>query len=132
MAPKSENNSSSETVVFASDQNFIERFGPDEVVLVNAVGSLPRDSELRKRLYCWYSKKYVFLTIVSPLAYVSPLRCWVLECKSTLEQLFKRVPPRENCIVNTGAIIERLRLGDHCHVTPGLFIWRCHAWRIRL
>ena len=122
VAPKSESNSSSETVVFASDQNFIERFGPDEVVLVNAVGSLPRDSELRKRLYYWYSeKKYVFLTIVSPLAYVSPsavLGPGVQVNAGAIIQAGARLG--ENCIVNTGAIIEHdCVLGDHCHVAPG-------------
>ena len=51
---------------------FIERFGPDEVVLVNAVGSLPRDSELRRSVLLVCSRKLRFLTVVSPSAYVSP------------------------------------------------------------
>jgi len=107
---------------FSSDQDFIERYDPDSVVLVNGLGSVPGDNGLRKDLFCWYAQQnYTFLTVISPSAYVSPSALLGQGVQVNAGAIIQAgVFVGENCIVNTGAIIEHdCVIGDHCHVAPG-------------
>ena len=107
---------------FDSDCSFLSSYAADQVILVNALGSLPGDRSSRKRLFELYrSRGYRFRTVVSPLAYVAPS---VMLGEGTQVNAGAIVQAGAvigaNAIVNTGAIVEHdCVIGDHCHIAPG-------------
>lgn len=100
------------------------RFDAAEVELVNAIGSMPNDNSLRRRLYDRFKHAgYVFHQIQAPSAIVSQF--------ATIHQGVQILPGcivnacdiLENTIINTGAIIEHdVKIGRHCHIAPGAVI----------
>lgn len=99
----------------------IEKHDPDEIELVNAIGSV-KASEGRKRVYEGFrAKGYVFRTVVHPSAIVSvsaQIGNGTHVMPGVVVMPFCRVG--ENCILNTRCSVDHdVQLGDHVHVAPG-------------
>jgi UDP-perosamine 4-acetyltransferase len=99
----------------------LEEWAPNEVVLVNGLGSteslLPR-AALHERLR---AQGYSFLSVIHPSAVVSPharLGEGVQIMAGAVVQAGTRLG--DGCIVNTGALVDHdCALGGYVHVAPG-------------
>lgn len=103
-----------DSVLAAYDANVIE--------LVNGIGSLPHDSDLRRKLFNAFSAKgYAFKTLRHPTAIISPsatLMAGVQIMAGVIIQASATIA--ENSLINSGAIIEHdCRIGRHVHIAPG-------------
>lgn len=106
------------------DDNQVNHYRPSEVILVNALGSLPKQYNLREVLHERFKQAgYQFLTVISETAIVSKY--------ATLEEGAQVLPGAilnacnvgESSIINTGAIVEHdVIIGKHCHIAPGATI----------
>ena len=106
------------------DDQAVSRYSPDEIELVNGIGSLP-GNDIRAKLFSDYSDKgYSFATVVHPSAIVS---------KSCLMQDGSQIMARcvlqpgaiigKNTIINTGAIVEHdCEIGANNHLAPGVVL----------
>lgn len=103
------------------------RHAPDQVRLVNGVGS-GKSTELRKSVYQRFrEKQYVFETVIHPAAWVAPdvgAGDGLQVMAGAVVQTGARLG--ENVIVNTGAIVDHdCILDDHAHVAPGATLSGC-------
>jgi tetrahydrodipicolinate N-succinyltransferase len=68
---KSNNNQMFESIQYLSDDDDIGQFNPDDVLLVNGLGSLPKQQN-REKVAAFFSKLgFSFATVISPHAIVS-------------------------------------------------------------
>lgn len=106
------------------DDESVLRYPPEEVVLVNAIGSVG-DLALRRNAYQRFtSRGYKFLTLVHPSAIVSP-GARLGEGAQVLARAVVQYGTvlRENCLVNTGAIVEHACvLGRDVHLATGAIL----------
>lgn len=105
---------------FLSDEELLT-FSPTDVVLVNGVGSLPKN-DLRQKLYDFYiSKGFSFETVIADSAIASKyveLGQGVQILQGVIIQAGVKVG--ENTIINSGVIVEHdCILGANNHVAPG-------------
>lgn len=105
---------------YHSDDEFMSACNPSEVILVNAVGSLP-GSTVRRNIFDTYKQVgFEFLTIVSEGAMLSPsviLEEGVQVMPGCIIQAEARIGA--NSIINTGSIIEHdCFIGSDCHIAP--------------
>ncbi|KAB7660850.1 acetyltransferase [Plesiomonas shigelloides] len=96
-------------------------FSPENIELVNGIGSLP-GSSLRATLFSHYRQAgYRFMTVISARAYVSEyavLAEGVQVMAGAIIQTGAQVG--DNTIINSGAIVEHdCSIGAHCHIAPG-------------
>lgn len=95
-----------------------------EVVLVNALGPLPKKSTREALSTKFINLGYQFLTLIHPRAYVAPsarvedgaqiMAGALVQAKSYIGRL---------SVVNSGAIIEHdCSIGDHAHIAPGAIL----------
>ncbi|EPC3541697.1 NeuD/PglB/VioB family sugar acetyltransferase [Aeromonas hydrophila] len=103
------------------DEDKILSLSPDEVELVNGIGSLP-GHRLRAELFARYQALgYHFARVVSPQAIVSDyvqLTEGVQVMAGAIIQTGARVGP--NTIINTGAIVDHdCQIGADNHIAPG-------------
>lgn len=107
-----------------NDDEFLTRFHPDDVLIVNGIGMLPYSSR-REHLYRHYSALgYSFKNIISKQAIVSPF--------ATLGTGAQILPGAvvqagadigENSIINSRAVIEHDSvIGRHNHIAPGAIL----------
>lgn len=92
------------------------------IELVNGIGSLPRDSGLRSRLFQRFVERgYRFKTVVDAAAWLADdaqLAQGVQVMAGVIIQTGTIIA--KNCIVNSGAIVEHDgRIGRDCHIAPG-------------
>ncbi|OQW71594.1 MAG: sugar acetyltransferase [Proteobacteria bacterium ST_bin11] len=104
------------------DDLAVHAFSYKEVLLVNGLGSLPRDGGLRRKVFDRFTALgYQFLTVMDPSALVADqagLAPGVQVMAGALIQLGAIIA--ENCIINSGAIVEHdCRIGRHVHIAPG-------------
>ena len=103
------------------DDNDVFEFNKEEILLVNAIGSIPGNN-LRVEIYNKFKKKgYKFMTIISPSSIISGY--------VQLSQGVQILPGAivntnatilDNTIINSGAIIEHdCIIGKHNHIAPG-------------
>jgi len=94
------------------------------VVLVNALGPLPKKSIREDLSTKFINLGYQFLTLIHPRAYVSPsariedgaqiMAGALVQAKSYIGRL---------SVINSGAIIEHdCCIGDHAHIAPGAIL----------
>ncbi|WP_139463182.1 acetyltransferase [Aeromonas veronii] len=103
------------------DEGKILTYSPDEVELVNGIGSLPGNS-LRVELFSRYrTLGYHFARLVSAKAIVSDyavLEEGVQVMAGAIIQAGTRIGP--NSIINTGAIVDHdCSIGSNNHIAPG-------------
>jgi len=100
----------------------VSRFEPDQVLLVNGMGSLPHDGGMRRTLFDDFTAAgYRFLSVLDPAAFVADqvrLAAGVQVMAGAVIQVGVLIA--ENCIVNSGAIVDHeCRIGRHVHIAPG-------------
>jgi len=117
-----------ENIKHLNHDDDILQYTPDEVELVNGIGSIPNGSkkeQLRVKLYSSFkSKGYQFSNVISPQAIISPF--------ATLAEGAQVMPNAviqagafigENSIINTSVVIEHdCQIGAHNHIAPGVII----------
>lgn len=109
--------------IFLND-NEIYKFGPDEVYLINGIGSMPGNT-LRDELFQKFrNHQYDFLTIKSDSSLISnysDIGAGVQIMKGAVINTDTKIG--ENCIINSGAIIEHdCDLGMSNHIAPGAML----------
>lgn len=97
-------------------------YSPEEVELVNGMGSLPNDKGLRASLFKAFSTKgYRFKTLIDPTAIVASdveLSAGVQVMAGVIIQAGTGIA--FNSIVNSGAIVDHdCHIGSHVHIAPG-------------
>ena len=105
---------------FLNDDDIL-KFSPEDILLVNGIGSMPYKS-LREDVYNRFKKLgYVFATVVADSALVSDystLECGVQIMNNCVVNLGCKVD--ENTIINTSTSIDHdCTIGAHCHLAPG-------------
>jgi sugar O-acyltransferase (sialic acid O-acetyltransferase NeuD family) len=106
------------------DDSDIERFDSSEINLVNGIGSLPNQADLRKRLFIEARNKgYRFKTLTDSSAVVSKYAELAEGVQIFPGAIVNGCLIGENSIVNSGAIVEHdVRIGTHCHIAPGAVV----------
>ena len=108
-------------VSVAGPDELILDHSPQEVELVNGIGSVGA-AQLRRKIYdTWVSREYQFATAVHPSAYVSP---WATISQGAQIMAHAVVQPDavigNNTIINTAATVDHdCQIGSHCHIAPG-------------
>jgi UDP-perosamine 4-acetyltransferase len=106
--------------VLGNDDKILS-YSPQEVFLVNTLGSI-RDTKARRRLYdLWKARGYGFASLIHPKAILAPdvkLAEGVQVLAGAIVNTGTEVG--ENTILNTGSILEHdCSVGSHVHVGPG-------------
>jgi sugar O-acyltransferase (sialic acid O-acetyltransferase NeuD family) len=109
------------------DDNEVFRYAPEQIRLVNGVGS-GRSTELRKSVYARFrDKQYFFEAAIHPSASIAAdVRAGdgLQVMAGAIVQTGVRLG--ENVILNTGAIVDHdCVVGDHVHVAPGVTLSGC-------
>lgn len=104
------------------DDAAVAAYAVDDVVLVNGLGSLPRDKGMRVRLWrAFHGQGYHFKTVVDPTAFLASdvaVSEGVQVMAGAIIQAGTKIA--ENCIVNSGSIVEHdCRIGHSVHIAPG-------------
>ncbi|MCA9837577.1 MAG: acetyltransferase [Trueperaceae bacterium] len=106
--------------IIAGDE-YIFSHKPDDVLLVNGLGSI-RDTAPRRKLYeRWKAHGYRFASVIHPKAVISrQVNCGEGVQVMAGALMNAGVTIGENCVINTGAILEHdCTLGAHVHIAPG-------------
>lgn len=108
-------------VVLGSDEA-VKNYAVEQIDLVNGIGSIPRDSGLRARLFTQFTALgYQFISVIDPLAFIADdaeLAAGVQVMAGVIIQAGTVIA--EDSIVNSGAIVEHdCRVGRHVHIAPG-------------
>lgn len=106
----------------ASDEELLTIYSPQDVELVNGVGSIPRNN-IRSKLSTFFTEKgYAFAKVISPKAILSNfliLEEGVQIMPGAVIQVNTVVG--KNSIINTGAIVEHdCTIGANNHIAPGV------------
>jgi len=104
--------------------SIVETYNPEEIYLVNAVGSLPNNNVRLKIHEKFLGLGYKFTSVVSKSAIISPsaiLDNGVQIMAGCIIQTGTRI--RSGSIVNTGAIVDHdCDIGKNNHIAPGVTI----------
>lgn len=105
-----------------SDEELSASYQPEQVELVNGIGSIPGNNT-RWELFEYFSKRgYRFAQVISPHAIIS---CH-LELQEGVQIMAGAIVQTQvkigaNTLINTGAIIEHdCIIGTHNHIAPGV------------
>lgn len=105
----------------AGDEGVLLKLGPEQVYLVNGVGSIGT-TDLRRRIFDRFKAAgFEFLQVLHPKAIISK-EVTILEGSQIMAGaiLQSGVFVGANTIVNSGSVVDHdCRIGDHCHVAPG-------------
>ncbi|MCT7941665.1 acetyltransferase [Shewanella holmiensis] len=109
-----------EKIQHLSNDEDINQFNPDDVLLVNGIGSMPKHNN-RENVATFFTKLgFSFTSVISPLAIVSPsskLARGVQVMHGAIIQAGACIG--EGSIINTGAIIEHdCVVGANNHIAP--------------
>ncbi len=103
------------------DDNSVLEYSPQEIALVNGIGST-KDLHLRSEVYSLFKNKgYTFSSVIHPSAVVSR-RAKLDEGVQVLAGVAINTEARigENSIINTNSTIEHdCHIGKNCHIAPG-------------
>ena len=103
------------------DDNSVLEYNPQEITLVNGIGSI-KDLNLRSKVYNFFkSKGYTFCSVIHPSAVVSH-RARLGEGVQILAGVVINTDAKigENSIINTNSTIEHdCHIGKNCHIAPG-------------
>lgn len=104
------------------NDDVVQSYAVEQVELVNGIGSMPKDSGVRGRLFTQFAALgYQFKCVIDPLAFVASdveLAAGVQVMAGAIIQAGTVIA--ENSIVNSGAIVEHdCRIGLNVHIAPG-------------
>ncbi len=106
------------------EESFLSGFDPEEIDIVNAIGSMP-ESSIRSDLSKRFRKlNYKFKTVVHPSAVLSES---ILVSEGSQILAGSVVQPNVtigiDTIINTSASIDHdCRIGNYCHIAPGVIM----------
>lgn len=99
-------------------------FQPDQIELVNAIGSISSTAHRKSIFDIFRSKNYTFATLKHPgsiIAASAEIGEGVQIMAGAIIQPFAKVD--DNTIINTSASIDHdCHIGKHCHVSPGVVL----------
>lgn len=104
------------------NDNYVERFNPEDIFLVNAIGFMPKATLARAQLFArWKARGYRFLTLAHPSAVIAKSCRLEPGCQVMAGAVIQSdVTVGCNTIVNTRAVIEHdCQIGPDNHVAPG-------------
>ena len=103
----------------------IFQYPPDTIELINGIGSIPGNKDLRYKIFNFYkSHGYTFASVISPKAIISPTSL----LKEGVQVMHGAIIQRHatignNSIINTASLIEHdCNIGSHIHIAPGVTI----------
>lgn len=106
------------------NDNDIYKFSPDEICLVNGIGSIPGNT-LRADIYQKFIKSgYQFMTVISRSSIVSEY-CKIKMGAQIMNGAIVNIDAviGENTIVNSGGVVEHdCIVGENNHIAPGAII----------
>jgi len=109
-------------VPILGDDKVLSEFDPNEVSLINGIGSLPGVSVRWEKALEFKEKKFVFETLIHPSALISEtavVSAGAQIMAGSILQSFASIG--EDSIINTGAIVEHdCGIAERCHVAPGV------------
>ena len=109
------------------DDNEVLKYSPEEIELVNGIGSI-RSLALRSKMYSFYKEKgYTFKTVIHPSVIISR-RAKLFEGVQILAGavITNEVQIGENTIINTRASVDHAcNIGKNCHIAPGCVLSGC-------
>ncbi|MFD0696248.1 acetyltransferase [Paenibacillus sp. GCM10027628] len=108
-------------VAILGDDKYVEHYAPEEVFLINGIGSIG-NSTLRKNIFEKFKQKqYMFLNVIHPNSFVSKnavLGEGVQIMAGSVIQSGTIIG--RNCIINTKASIDHdSKVENHVHIAPG-------------
>jgi len=112
-------------VLHLQNDDDVLRYSPQEVTLVNGIGSIPEGSikaSLRTKLYQHFKTHgYQFSSVISPYAIISPYATLAEGVQIMANSVIQTgAIIGENSIINTAAVIEHdCNIGSHNHIAPG-------------
>lgn len=113
------------------DDEIVLDYPPQEILLVNGLGSVG-DNDPRRKLFSEFTQQdYRFAAVTHPGAIVSPHHVHVGQGCQILAGAVINPGTRlgDNVIVNSGAVVEHdCHIGDHVHISPGAVV--CGGCRI--
>lgn len=106
----------------SNDEDLLAAYSPQDVELVNGVGSIPRNNTRSKLSTFFNEKGYTFAKVISPKAILSnflTLEEGVQIMHGAIIQVNTVVG--KNSIINTGVIVEHdCAIGINNHIAPGV------------
>ena len=106
---------------YTNDDDILQ-FSPNEILLVNGIGGMPRTT-LRQQVYQKYkSLGYKFATVIANNALLSSF-CELAEGVQILNNAVVNTGTEigENTIVNTSTTVDHdCKIGHHCHLATGV------------
>lgn len=103
------------------------KYSPEEIELVNGIGSI-KSVSLRSKVYSFFKAKgYSFKTVIHLSAIISN-RARLSEASQILARVVVGTEAEigENTIINTGVIVEHgCIIGKNCHIAPGCVLSGC-------
>jgi len=100
----------------------LERYPPDQVDLINGLGSFKTVSSREQLFNKFKDRGYNFSSVIHPNAILSE-SCCLGEGVQILAGAIIQVGVKlgQNVIVNTGALVDHdCHIGEHCHIAPGV------------
>lgn len=102
----------------------VDNHSPDQIELVNAIGSTHRPTTRQAIYERMTSQGYHFATLVHPAATIAPdvvIEPGAQVMAGAIIQVGAAL--KANCLINTGAIIDHdTIIGEHTHIAPGATI----------
>ena len=112
-------------ILHLQNDDDVLQYSPQEVTLVNGIGSIPANSKnapLRTKIYQHFkSRGYQFSSVISPYAIISPYATLAEDVQIMANTVIQTgASIGENSIINTAAVIEHdCEIGSHNHIAPG-------------
>lgn len=107
--------------IYENDEQII-KFDPNNVLLINGIGSFPGNN-IRLKIFNKFSKmNYRFESVVSPQAFISP-SAFLAEGVQVMAGAILQAGAKIGCntIINTGATVDHdCSIGMNNHIAPGV------------
>jgi sugar O-acyltransferase (sialic acid O-acetyltransferase NeuD family) len=108
-------------VPYLGDEDILESYRPEEILLANGVGSVGRTTKRSSLFQRWRQRDFRFATIIHPSA-VRAETVSIGEGAQVMAGVVIQPHVRigNNVIINTSAVVDHhCAIGDHVHVAPG-------------
>lgn len=108
-------------VPIVAGDDYILSHQPQDILLLNGLGSISDTQPRRKLFERWKAHGYQFASVIHPKAIVSPFACLGEGVQIMAGAVLQAgVTVAENSVINTGAIVEHdCQIAAHVHIAPG-------------
>tara|TARA_B100001250_G_C19799520_1_gene790328 strand:+ start:1876 stop:2505 length:630 start_codon:yes stop_codon:yes gene_type:complete len=103
------------------DDSQVSKYSPDEVLLVNGIGSLPGDNTRHNISSSMRDRGYEFLTLIDPDSLISEKVFLSEGCQIMTGSIIQyETSIGKDTIINTGSVIDhQCTIGASCHIATG-------------